>query len=87
MNMSVWKDIDSLHYFVYRSAHVEIMRRRKEWFELMRDAYQSSRWVPQGHKPSVQGARQRLEQLRLIGPSPEASTFKKTFPLPDTERS
>ncbi|MBL6746002.1 MAG: hypothetical protein ISP88_08820 [Pseudomonadales bacterium] len=27
-----------------------------------------------------------MEQLRQNGPSPEAFTFKKTFPPPDAER-
>ena len=29
VNMSVWKDIESLRVYVYHSAHVEIMRRRR----------------------------------------------------------
>lgn len=33
VNMSVWRDVESLNQYVYRSAHVDIMRRRKEWFE------------------------------------------------------
>jgi hypothetical protein len=33
INMSVWRDVASLRNYVYRSAHVEVMRRRKEWFE------------------------------------------------------
>ena len=32
VNLSVWKDVASLNKYVYQSAHVEIMRRRKEWF-------------------------------------------------------
>ena len=39
VNVSVWRDVDSLNKYVYSSAHVEIMRRRKEWFERMREAY------------------------------------------------
>src|SRR5262245_31025395 len=35
INMSVWKDAESLHAFVYRSDHAPIMRRRREWFERM----------------------------------------------------
>src|SRR5271156_573356 len=38
VNMSVWRDVESLNQYVYRSAHVDIMRRRKEWFERMREA-------------------------------------------------
>ena len=29
LNMSVWQDLEQLRQFVYRSAHVEIMRRRR----------------------------------------------------------
>ncbi len=39
VNMSVWRDVESLNKYVYESAHVEIMRRRKEWFQRMKDAY------------------------------------------------
>ena len=30
VNVSVWRDVESLNKYVYGSAHVEIMRRRKE---------------------------------------------------------
>src|SRR6267154_782189 len=33
VNMSVWRDVESLSEYVYRSAHMEILRRRREWFE------------------------------------------------------
>ncbi len=32
VNMSVWADVKSLKNFVYQSAHVEIIHRRREWF-------------------------------------------------------
>src|SRR5690348_14417765 len=32
VNMSVWRDVDSLRNFVYKSAHTPIMKRRREWF-------------------------------------------------------
>src|SRR5271167_802999 len=39
VNMSVWRDIESLSAYVYKSGHVEIMRRRREWFERMDQAF------------------------------------------------
>ena len=39
VNMPVWRDIASLNAYVYSSAHVEIMRRRREWFERMTEAF------------------------------------------------
>ncbi len=39
VSMSVWENVKALNYYVYESALVEIMRRRKEWFELMDEVY------------------------------------------------
>ena len=83
INMSVWKDVASLNAYVYRSAHVEIMRRRKEFFKPMAQAFLVLWWVPEGHRPSMQEAVDRLELLRKKGPTPEAFTFRKTFHAPD----
>ena len=80
VNMSVWKDADSLHDFVYRSAHAPIMARRKEWFERMSEAYQVLWWIPAGHEPSLEEADERLTHLREKGPTDFAFTFKKQFP-------
>ena len=33
VNLSVWEGPEQLRAFVYRSAHVEVMRQRKSWFE------------------------------------------------------
>jgi hypothetical protein len=80
VNMSVWRDIESLNNFVYRSAHSEIMRRRREWFDRMREAYLVLWWVPAGHRPTVTEAIGRLELLRAKGPTAEAFTFGNAFP-------
>src|SRR5438128_9496764 len=39
VNLSVWRDVAALHAFVFSSEHVQIMRRRREWFESMEQAY------------------------------------------------
>lgn len=84
VNMSVWQDIESLHAFVYRSAHIEIMRRRKAWFERMAEAYSVLWWVEAGHEPTVDEAQRRLQTLRRDGPTPAAFTFKNAFPMPSS---
>lgn len=83
VNMSVWKDVESLHAYVYRSDHARIMSRRKEWFHRMKEAYTVLWWVPTGHRPDVGEALSKLEVLREHGPQPEAFTFRKAFPAPD----
>lgn len=84
VNMSVWADVESLSQYAFRSAHAEIMRRRREWFEKMSDAYTVLWWVPAGHRPSVAEAAERLRMLRDAGPTPAAFTFRQTFPSPDS---
>ena len=85
LNMSVWRDVESLNQYVYRSAHVEIMRRRREWFEKMRDAFVVLWWVPAGHRPSIAEALKKLDTLRSLGPTAEAFTFRQPFPRPDSQ--
>lgn len=83
VNMSVWESLESLSDYVYRSDHKEIMRGRRQWFERMTEAYMVLWWVPEGHRPSVDEAKERLEMLRADGPTPEAFTFRSPFPPPD----
>jgi len=83
VNMSVWRDVESLNKYVYSSAHVEIMRRRREWFERMGEAFLVLWWVRKGHRPSVAEGIARLEVLRRSGPTAEAFTFRQAFPPPD----
>lgn len=81
-NMSVWKDIESLGAFVYRNKeHREIMRRRKEWFEHI-DFYLVLWWVQEGHTPTLEEAKQRLELLQCNGSTEKALTFKEPHPCP-----
>lgn len=82
INFSVWEDVESLFEFAYHSEHVVMFRRRREFFEEMREPYLVLWWVPAGHIPSVEEADARLDYLRERGPTPYAFTFKKRFPAP-----
>jgi hypothetical protein len=83
LNMSVWRDADSLRRFVYRSAHADILKRRREWFAPVSEPITVLWWVPRGHRPGIEEAVARLELLRQRGATPEAFTFRETFPAPD----
>jgi hypothetical protein len=87
VNMSVWRDVSSLRNYVYRSAHVDVMRRRKEWFQHMSEAFVVLWWVPAGHRPTVQEAISKLELLRKAGPSEDAFSFRNAYPAPDADES
>jgi hypothetical protein len=69
VNMSVWIDHRSLWNFVYDDAHREFLRRRREFFARMTEAFTVLWWVPAGHRPTLDEARERLEHLRAHGPS------------------
>ena len=87
VNMSVWRDVDSLRHYVYKSPHLQIMKRRREFFSRMVDAYMCLWWVPAGHQPTVAEAVARLEHLRAHGPSTESFTFGEAFSAPDANNA
>jgi hypothetical protein len=78
VNMSVWESIEELAEFVYRSGHVEVMRRQREWFERI-ELVLALWWIPAGQIPTLAQARERLDHLRAHGPTPFAFTFRRRF--------
>ncbi len=82
VNTSVWKSMEELHHYVYRTAHARIMSRRKEWFKMMKETYTVLWWVPQGHRPTLPEARIKLELLKSRGPTPDAFNFRNAYPNP-----
>jgi hypothetical protein len=82
VNMSVWRDAGSLGEFVLKSGHVEFLKRRREWFERIAEAYVVLWWVPRGHRPTVEEGVARLMALRANGPTPHAFTFRHAFAAP-----
>lgn len=84
VNMSTWRSLESLNDFVYRTGHVEVLRKRRDYFELLDDAFVVLWWVPAGHRPSLLEAKEHLDQLRAQGPSPGAFTLRAPFPSPDS---
>ena len=82
VNMSVWADVESLRAFTYKTAHAGVMRQRKEWFHHFGKAYYVLWWISEGHIPSLEEARSRLEKLQQQGPGPEAFDFKTSYPMP-----
>ena len=83
VNMSTWRDVDALRQYVYKSAHVEILKRKREWFTRMGEAHMALWWVPEGHEPNLAEAAGRLEHLRKYGATAEAFTFGEAFSAPD----
>lgn len=79
VNLSLWQDYDSLHQFVYRSAHAGHLRRRSRWFEPVQQPSTALWWVPAGTRPALEDALRRLGYLRDHGPSPRAFSLRRRF--------
>ena len=82
MNMSVWESVGALAAFVYSPAHRQVLRRRREWFEQMTQAYTALWWIPRGHVPTTGEAEDKIRRLRADGPTPKAFSLRVHFPPP-----
>lgn len=83
VNMSVWGSLEALHAYVYKSAHLALLRGRREWFEpLVGRAGLALWWIPAGREPTLDEAKERLALLQTRGPTAAAFTFREPFPPP-----
>ena len=82
IDMSVWESLDALQQFVYRSAHVQPLRDRKEWFESIEGPILVLWWIPAGHILTVVEAQERLPVLKDRGPSLRPSRSGRHFRRP-----
>lgn len=74
-NLTVWEDLDSLEHFVWNTVHRQFYDRRAEWFEVLGRMHFVMWWVPQGHRPTLEEALERLARLEAEGPSDDAFTW------------
>jgi len=81
-NLSVWKSVDDLYNFAYHSEHMNVFRRRREWFGPFGSASIAIWWLKEGDIPSMEDANRRLEKVDRVGPTPDAFNFKTRFPPP-----
>jgi len=79
VNMSVWESIDALFNYTYGSDHVDVFRRRRDWFDKMDQHHLALWWVPVGKLPTIEDARERLAHMDHNGSTPLAFTFKQRF--------
>lgn len=79
INISVWKDIESLENFTYRTFHTDFLKRRKEWFSKYGEAYYALWWIKKNEFPTIDEARKRLDYLQKNKESDYAFSFKKRF--------
>jgi Domain of unknown function (DUF3291) len=82
VNISVWKTIESLKNFAYRTFHAEIFKRRSEWFQKFGKAYMTMWWISEGEFPTLEQAVDKLSYFQKHGASETAFDFKTIFPPP-----
>lgn len=82
VNLSVWTDVAPLRDYAYRSAHGKFFARREAWFEKPTSVHLALWWIPAGHVPTVEEAKDRLATIDRLGPTGEAFTFRQAFPAP-----
>lgn len=71
-NLSVWTDIDSLEVFVWKTVHKTFYDRREIWFEVLEEQNFVMWQVEDGHQPTLEEAKQRLDHLNEFGDSDHA---------------
>ncbi len=63
VNMSVWRSAEDLEHFVWNTVHRQFYRKRAEWFSAMKSQHFVMWWVDEGHVPTVEEARDKLDYL------------------------
>ncbi len=84
INMSVWKSLESLFEYTYNSGHIEVFKRKKEWFSKMKMMHMAFWYIPKGYEPTFQDAKDRLDYLNKHGDTPYAFSFKSKFTAEDS---
>lgn len=82
INLSVWRSVDALRAYTYRSGHAHYVKRRKEWFSPFGRPHYVLWWIPEGHTPTADEAKTRLDAIHAHGPTAQAFTFTDLFDPP-----
>ncbi|HKD20996.1 MAG TPA: DUF3291 domain-containing protein [Rhizomicrobium sp.] len=69
VNMSVWESLEDLGRFVFQTVHRNIYARKHEFLETPPLNTVALWWIPAGHIPTLEEAKERLDHLNANGPS------------------
>ncbi len=82
LNMSVWESVAHLTAYVYRTAHAEVLKQRKQWFANFGKPIIALGGYPATHTRPVAGTVSRQARFPERGPSPYALDFRNVFEAP-----
>lgn len=85
VNMSLWESRESLMSFTYHTAHVDIYKRRNEWFSKLKDSHMVC-WYTKNSSISLLEAKKRLDHLNAKGESAYAFSFRSNFTLEEAKQ-
>lgn len=71
--------MEDLMNFAFKTAHAIVMKDRSKWFEKFGKPSMVLWYIDEGHIPTPQEARERLEYLQTNGASEYAFDFKNNF--------
>ncbi|MEO8473789.1 MAG: DUF3291 domain-containing protein [Chryseolinea sp.] len=83
VNLSLWASVNALMTYIYKTDHAVFLKRKKEWFEKMPDAFMALWYIPENTTPTLAEAVARLEYLKAHGDTPYAFTFRKKYTSQD----
>ncbi len=72
MTLSVWETPTDLERFVWNTVHKKIYNGKDQWFSAMQSHSFVMWWIEDGHEPTLQEAKQRLDHLDANGNSDKA---------------
>lgn len=79
VNLSVWRDVESLRAYAHSGPHLDYLKRRREWFENLATPHFCLWWTRTGVYPDPEEARARLKLLETGGAGAAAFTFTRVY--------
>jgi hypothetical protein len=72
VNMTVWRDVESLHAYAFNTLHKKFYRDRARWFAPLGRTSFAMWWIAEDRRPTLSEGLARLADLDAHGPSERA---------------
>lgn len=82
INLSVWKDVESLKQFTYNTAHAVLIKNKNTWFRKQANFHYALWWLPRNKLPNLNEAIEKLEYLQKNGSTQNVFDFKNSHKAP-----
>jgi hypothetical protein len=79
INISVWKDIESLNAFTFGTVHNYFLKNRTKWMDKVEKVQFVMWWIKEGHIPTIEEAKSKLRLLEESGPTLGAFNWQHKF--------